>query len=129
MRLAHSWESTLYFHITIRLPTKYCCHLWTGAPLNCFSLLDHIQRSISNAIYLNLTTMLDSLTHRRNISLLQIQDCYDKKLMMSLHMKATMMKVSDPIIFGHCIKVCIFLFKLETRLKTGLIPSCGLSLK
>merc|ERR1719270_1952699 len=25
--------------------------------------------------------------------------------MMSLHMKATMMKVSDPIIFGHCIKV------------------------
>ena len=35
----------------------------------------------------------------------EIQDCYDKKLMMSLHMKATMMKVSDPIIFGHCIKV------------------------
>merc|ERR1711884_970016 len=25
--------------------------------------------------------------------------------MMSLHMKATMMKVSDPIIFGHCVKV------------------------
>ena len=24
---------------------------------------------------------------------------------MSLHMKATMMKVSDPIIFGHCVKV------------------------
>ena len=31
----------------------------------------------------------------------EIQDCFDKKLMMSLHMKATMMKVSDPIIFGH----------------------------
>jgi hypothetical protein len=26
-------------------------------------------------------------------------------LMMSLHMKATMMKISDPIIFGHCVKV------------------------
>merc|ERR1712088_237340 len=26
-------------------------------------------------------------------------------LMMSLHMKATMMKVPDPIIFGHCVKV------------------------
>lgn len=25
--------------------------------------------------------------------------------MLSLHMKATMMKVSDPIIFGHCVKV------------------------
>jgi len=35
----------------------------------------------------------------------EIQDCADKKLMMSLHMKATMMKVSDPIIFGHCVKV------------------------
>merc|ERR1712213_40387 len=35
----------------------------------------------------------------------EIQDCYDKKLMMSLHMKATMMKVSDPIIFGHCVKI------------------------
>merc|ERR1712121_463199 len=35
----------------------------------------------------------------------EINDCYEKKLMMSLHMKATMMKVSDPIIFGHCVKV------------------------
>ena len=24
--------------------------------------------------------------------------------MVSLHLKATMMKVSDPIIFGHCVK-------------------------
>jgi len=35
----------------------------------------------------------------------EMQDCKDKNLMMSLHMKATMMKVSDPIIFGHCVKV------------------------
>merc|ERR1712051_536435 len=35
----------------------------------------------------------------------EIQDCKDKNLMMSLHMKATMMKVSDPIILGHCVKV------------------------
>jgi len=35
----------------------------------------------------------------------EIQDCFDQGLMMSLHMKATMMKVSDPIIFGHCVKV------------------------
>jgi monomeric isocitrate dehydrogenase len=32
-------------------------------------------------------------------------------LMMSLHMKATMMKISDPIIFGHCVKVY---FKVST---------------
>jgi len=35
----------------------------------------------------------------------EIKDCFDSGLMMSLHMKATMMKVSDPIIFGHCVKV------------------------
>merc|ERR1712079_142258 len=35
----------------------------------------------------------------------EIQDCVDNKLMMSLHMKATMMKASDPIIFGHCVKI------------------------
>merc|ERR1711990_1262956 len=35
----------------------------------------------------------------------EIQDCFDNKLMMSLHMKATMMKVSDPIIFGHCVRI------------------------
>ncbi|SDB44001.1 isocitrate dehydrogenase [Flavobacteriaceae bacterium MAR_2010_188] len=35
----------------------------------------------------------------------QIQDAKDKDLLLSLHMKATMMKVSDPIIFGHAVKL------------------------
>jgi len=35
----------------------------------------------------------------------QIQDAKDKDVLFSLHMKATMMKVSDPIIFGHAVKV------------------------
>merc|ERR1711899_104526 len=35
----------------------------------------------------------------------EMADCKEKNLMMSLHMKATMMKVPDPIIFGHCVKV------------------------
>jgi len=35
----------------------------------------------------------------------EMTDCKDRNLMMSLHMKATMMKVSDPIIFGHCVEV------------------------
>ena len=35
----------------------------------------------------------------------QIQDAKDKGLLFSLHMKATMMKVSDPIIFGKCVEV------------------------
>ena len=35
----------------------------------------------------------------------QIDDAKKKKVLFSLHMKATMMKVSDPIIFGHVVSV------------------------
>ena len=34
----------------------------------------------------------------------QISDAKEKNVLFSLHMKATMMKVSDPIIFGHAVK-------------------------
>ena len=35
----------------------------------------------------------------------QIKDAKDKNILFSLHMKATMMKISDPIIFGHAVTV------------------------
>ena len=35
----------------------------------------------------------------------QIEDAKQSGILLSLHMKATMMKVSDPIIFGHCVSV------------------------
>ncbi|MDC1174560.1 NADP-dependent isocitrate dehydrogenase [Bacteriovoracaceae bacterium] len=35
----------------------------------------------------------------------EIQAAKNGNFLFSLHMKATMMKVSDPIIFGHCVKV------------------------
>jgi isocitrate dehydrogenase len=35
----------------------------------------------------------------------QIEDAKEKGVLMSLHLKATMMKVSDPIIFGHAVTV------------------------
>ena len=35
----------------------------------------------------------------------QVKDAKAKGVLFSLHMKATMMKVSDPIIFGHAVKV------------------------
>lgn len=35
----------------------------------------------------------------------QIQDARDTGVLFSLHVKATMMKVSHPIVFGHCVKV------------------------
>ena len=35
----------------------------------------------------------------------EIDDCKEQGLLLSLHLKATMMKVSDPIIFGHAVEV------------------------
>ena len=35
----------------------------------------------------------------------QVKDAKDNGILFSLHMKATMMKVSDPIIFGHAVRV------------------------
>ncbi|MBL3600063.1 MAG: NADP-dependent isocitrate dehydrogenase [gamma proteobacterium endosymbiont of Lamellibrachia anaximandri] len=35
----------------------------------------------------------------------QVEDAKQQGILFSLHMKATMMKVSDPVIFGHCVKV------------------------
>lgn len=59
----------------------------------------------------------------------EIQDAFKEELMLSLHLKATMMKVSDPILFGHCIRV---FFKEaydkhgETLEKIGANPNLGL---
>ena len=35
----------------------------------------------------------------------QVEDAREQGILFSLHMKATMMKVSDPIIFGHAVRV------------------------
>lgn len=35
----------------------------------------------------------------------EIKRCEDEGTLLSLHLKATMMKVSDPVLFGYCVKV------------------------
>lgn len=35
----------------------------------------------------------------------EIKRCEDENILLSLHLKATMMKVSDPVLFGYCVKV------------------------
>ncbi len=50
-------------------------------------------------------------------------------ILFSLHMKATMMKVSDPIIFGHCVSVFfkdVFEKHAATFAKLGVSPNNGL---
>lgn len=35
----------------------------------------------------------------------ELKDCKEADILFSLHVKATMMKVSHPIVFGHCVRV------------------------
>ena len=50
----------------------------------------------------------------------QIAEAKNSGILLSLHMKATMMKVSDPIIFGHAVKV--FFQDLITKFADTLAP-------
>merc|ERR1719506_1100802 len=58
-----------------------------------------------------------------------IQEAKEKDILFSLHLKATMMKVSDPIMSGHCIKVYfkdLFAKYAETFEKLGVNANNGL---
>ena len=55
----------------------------------------------------------------------QIEDAKSKGILFSLHMKATMMKVSDPIIFGHAVKV---FFKDVIKKHAETLNSLGVNL-
>ena len=59
----------------------------------------------------------------------EITDAKEKNILFSLHLKATMMKVSDPIIFGHAVKVFFkdVFSKYEQRfLDLGVDPNNGI---
>jgi isocitrate dehydrogenase len=60
----------------------------------------------------------------------QLDDALEENVLFSLHMKATMMKVSDPIIFGHCVEAYLgdVLEEFENEFITaGFNPNNGLS--
>ena len=60
----------------------------------------------------------------------QIDDAAQKDVLFSLHLKATMMKVSDPILFGHAVDTFfagVFEKHAETFDELGVSPSDGLA--
>ncbi|WP_122520402.1 NADP-dependent isocitrate dehydrogenase [Pannonibacter phragmitetus] len=59
----------------------------------------------------------------------EIQDAKDKGVLFSVHLKATMMKVSDPIIFGHVVKTFLkdlFAKHAATFAEIGVNPDLGI---
>jgi isocitrate dehydrogenase len=60
----------------------------------------------------------------------QIEDAKQKDVLFSVHLKATMMKVSDPVIFGHFVEVFfkdVFEKHNNTLNKVGVNPNNGLT--
>ena len=60
--------------------------------------LDLLKGEVIDATLMSKRALIDFLEE-------QVEDALDKNVLFSLHMKATMMKVSDPIIFGHAVRV------------------------
>ena len=59
------------------------------------SLLD---REVIDSMFMSKKALVDFYTK-------EIEDAHKTGVMFSLHVKATMMKVSHPIVFGHCVKI------------------------
>lgn len=60
----------------------------------------------------------------------QIEVCKNENILLSLHLKATMMKVSDPVIFGHAVQVYfkeLFNEFGEELTRLGVNPNNGVS--
>ncbi|MGB7327405.1 MAG: NADP-dependent isocitrate dehydrogenase [Rubripirellula sp.] len=99
--------------------------VWTGK--------DGSKNVLKNALALQAGEIIDaavmSRSHLRKFLATAIRDAKKKDVLMSLHMKATMMKVSDPIIFGHCVTVYyadVFEKHAELFDKIGVDPNNGL---
>ena len=59
----------------------------------------------------------------------QIEQCQKDQVLLSLHLKATMMKVSDPVLFGHAVSIYyseLFEKHLELFEELGINPNNGL---
>jgi isocitrate dehydrogenase len=59
----------------------------------------------------------------------QIEEARKQGLLLSLHLKATMMKVSDPVLFGHAVSVFfedVFAKHADTFKQLGVDPNMGL---
>lgn len=60
----------------------------------------------------------------------EIEDAKENDILLSLHLKATMMRVSDPVFFGHCVRVFFkdaFAKHGETLARIGASPNSGLA--
>jgi isocitrate dehydrogenase len=96
-------ESGDFYHneksVTVEKPTTVRIELESNGEKNVLKdQLALLEGEVIDATVMSKKALLKFLDE-------QIKEANHKDLLFSLHMKATMMKVSDPIIFGHAVKV------------------------
>ncbi|MGK0412621.1 MAG: isocitrate dehydrogenase [Polaribacter sp.] len=86
--------------ITVKKPTSISIqHIAENGTIKVLKQsFDLLEGEIIDATIMSKKALIDFLEE-------QYEDSLDKNVLFSLHMKGTMMKVSDPIIFGHAVKV------------------------
>ena len=85
--------------------------------------IDLLAGEIIDATVMSKTALLDFLKK-------EIKDAKEQGVLLSVHLKATMMKVSDPIIFGHVVETffkSVFEKYEATFEKLGISPNDGLA--
>jgi isocitrate dehydrogenase len=81
-----------------------------------------VEGEILDAVVMNVNAL-------RTFFAAQIADAKARGLLLSLHLKATMMKVSDPVMFGHAVTVFfepVFAKHADTFKQLGINPNNGL---
>jgi isocitrate dehydrogenase len=69
-----------------------------GEPIVLKEKVSLTDGDVIDSMFMSKKALLDFYEH-------EMQDAYDTGVMFSLHVKATMMRVSHPIVFGHAVRV------------------------
>ncbi len=86
--------------VTVKKPTTVTIRLTKsdGSTETLKSSISILENEVIDASFMRVSTLQKFLQQAK-------EEAKQKNILFSIHLKATMMKVSDPIIFGHAVKV------------------------
>ena len=110
-----AWTSDSQSHVSTMSAGDFCSNeVSVTIPAATTARIEHVGADgtvtvLKDGLALQEGEILDATFMSRSALLTflaeQVEDARQSGVLFSLHMKATMMKVSDPIIFGHAVKV------------------------
>lgn len=126
--VAHMWENDFYHNEQSTIVDKACTvriefESKDGTKKNLKEGLDLLDGEVIDGMFMSVKALRSFLEQ-------EMEGAKRADILFSLHVKATMMKVSHPIVFGHAVTVYfkeVFEKHAETFEKLGVNPNNGLS--